>query len=87
MLLPRRRGAVALRELDRVALLRDVAEAGFGRRTYPAGTTGVVVDLVGGRARCEVGVFDPPDVLTVAPDDLAPAAASIRTGRRPGRPA
>ena len=63
---------MTLREFDRMVLLRDLAEAGFGRRTHPAGTTGVVVDLVGGRTHCEVEVFDPPDVLTVALDDLAP---------------
>ena len=60
-----------LREFDRVILLRDLADAGFERRTYPAGTAGVIVDLVEGRTHCEVEVFDPPDALTVALDDLA----------------
>lgn len=58
-------------EFDRVVLRRDLADAGFKRRTYPAGTTGVVVDLVVGRTRCEFEVLDPPDVLRVALDDLA----------------
>ena len=64
---------MTLREFDRMVLLRDLADAGFGRRTYPAGTTGGVVDLVEGRTHREVKVFDPPDVLTVALGDLAPA--------------
>ena len=44
---------MTVREFDRVVLLRDLADAGLERRAYPAGTTGVVVDLVVGRARCE----------------------------------
>jgi len=38
----------------------------------PGRTTGVVIDLVEGRTRCEVEVSDPPDASTVALDDLAP---------------
>jgi hypothetical protein len=37
-----------LREFDRVILLSDLADAGFGRRTYPAGTAGAV-ELFEGR--------------------------------------
>ena len=44
MPLPQRRAAAMLHEFGRVVLLRDVTDAGFGHRTYPAGTTGVVVD-------------------------------------------
>ncbi len=69
---------MTVREFDRVVLLRDLADAGLERRAYPAGTTGVVVDPVVGRARCEFEVFDPPDVLTVALDDLAPCDAPGR---------
>ena len=64
---------MTVREFDRVVLPRDLADAGFGRLTYPAGTTGVVVDLVEGRTHCEVEGSDPPDVLTVALVDLAQA--------------
>ncbi len=63
---------MTVREFDRAVLLRELDVAGFGLRTHPAGTTGVVVDLVEGRTHCEVEVFDPPDVLTAALDDLAP---------------
>jgi hypothetical protein len=51
--------------------------------------TGIIVDLVEGRTHCEVEAFDPPDVLTVAPDDLARCGDPLRgpwdQGRSPGR--
>ncbi len=73
---PMRCAAGTTREFDRVVLLRDVAAAGFGRRIYPAGTTGIVVDLVAGRTHREVEVFDLPDVLTVELDGLAPCSGA-----------